>query len=256
MLVPETGEDLPRPVAPKRAVQSLSVAIPAYNEAENIAGMVDDVIREIGLLADDVEIIVVDDGSKDATAEVVRGLAARHPQVRLVRHQVNQGYGAAVFDGLDSATKDLVFFTDGDRQFDLAEVRNLLDRASTADLVVGYRAPRRDPPLRRLNGKGWSLLVTMLFGYTARDIDCAFKLMRRPVIRRLRGEVRSRGATFSAEFLVRAKRAGFRIVEVPIRGHRPRVAGSPTGAKPSVVFRAFGELIRFRLSLWRERAPA
>jgi len=250
---------LPEDVAPRRAGQAgrginISVAIPAYNEAENIAGMIEDVAREVGALADDVEIIVVDDGSKDATAEVVRGLAVRYPQLRLVQHEANQGYGAAVFDGLTSATKELVFFTDGDRQFDLREVRSLLEGLGSADLVVGYRAPRRDPFMRRLNGRGWSLLVTALFGYTARDIDCAFKLMRRSVIDRLKGEVKSRGATFSAEFLVRAKHAGFRIAEVPVRGHRPRVAGSPTGARPAVVFRAFRELVRFRLSLKPQRA--
>lgn len=247
----ESGDDRSPPVVGSRA-RSLSVAIPAYNEAENIVDMIEDVAREIGPLADEVEIIVVDDGSKDATAKRVEELASRVPNLRLVRHAVNQGYGAAVFDGLASATKDLVFFTDGDRQFDLAEVPRLLDAMDSADVVVGYRAPRRDPFLRRLNGKGWSTLVTVLFGYTSRDIDCAFKLMRRSVIERLKDEVQSRGATFSAEFLVRAKRAGFRIVEIPIRGHRPRVAGSPTGAKPSVVFRAFKELLRFRLALWRE----
>ena len=95
-------------------------------------------------------------------------------------------------------------------------------------------------------------MVNLLFGYTARDIDCAFKLMRREVVERIKDEVASRGATFSTEFLVRAKRAGFRICEVPIHGHRPRVAGSPTGARPDVIIRAFRELIRFRMALWSE----
>ena len=129
------------------------------------------------------------------------------------------------------------------------EIEKLLDKIHSADLVVGYRAPRRDPLMRRLNGKGWSWLVTLLFGYTARDIDCAFKLMRREVVDQLRDKVTSGGATFSAEFLVRARLAGFKIVEVPILGHRPRVAGSPTGAKLSVILRAFKELVQFRLSL-------
>ncbi len=234
------------------SIPSLSVVIPAYNEAANIGRMVEEVVRDIGPLTSALEIVVVDDGSTDATATVVEGMTARFPCLRLVRHERNEGYGAAVFDGLTSATMDAVFFTDGDRQFDLREVRSLLEKFPSADLVVGYRSPRRDPLLRRLNGVGWSLLVTTLFGYTARDIDCAFKLMRRKVIDRLRHEVRSRGATFSAEFLVRAKRAGFSIVEVPIRGHRPRVAGSPTGARPAVVARAFKELLRFRVRLWHE----
>ncbi|GJM42757.1 MAG: hypothetical protein DHS20C20_30390 [Ardenticatenaceae bacterium] len=226
--------------------------MPAFNEAENIPNMVADVLRVVPQLADDFEIIVVDDGSRDDTAVVTQQLAAQHPQLRLVQHEMNRGYGTAVLTGLTHATKELVFFTDADRQFDLAEIEKLLEHIETADLVVGYRAPRRDPFMRRLNGKGWSWLVTLLFGYTARDIDCAFKLMRRTVVERLQDEIGSGGATFSAEFLVRAKKAGFKIVEVPIRGHRPRVAGSPTGANLRVITRAFKELVQFRLGLWQE----
>jgi glycosyltransferase involved in cell wall biosynthesis len=233
-------------------MKSITVAMPAYNEAENIEAMVTDVIQVMDPLANDYEVIVVDDGSSDGTGQAVKALEQQYPQVRLVSHEVNQGYGAAVFSGLTNASKELVFFTDSDRQFDLREIERLLERIDEADLVVGYRTPRRDPFMRKLNGRGWSALVTLLFGYTARDIDCAFKLLQRQVIECIQDEVASRGATFSAEFLVRAKRAGFRIVEVPIRGHRPRVAGSPTGARPEVIIRAFKELIRFRVALWRE----
>lgn len=236
-------------------MKSISVTMPAYNEAENIADMVEDVIKVISELTYDYEVIVVDDGSTDGTAEVVKSIAKKYPQLRLIQHPVNQGYGAAVFDGLTNATKELVFFTDSDRQFDLREIKKLLDLIDDADLVVGYRAPRRDPFMRKVNGWGWSMLVTLLFGYTARDIDCAFKLMRRGVIEHLKDKVKSRGATFSAEFLVRAKRSGFRIREVPIRGHRPRTAGSQTGARPDVILRAFKELVKFRITLWREGNP-
>ncbi|WP_420645664.1 glycosyltransferase family 2 protein [Candidatus Leptofilum sp.] len=232
--------------------RSLTVSMPAFNEAENIPGMVADVLRVMPQLANEFELIVVDDGSRDETAVVTQQLARQHPQLKLVQHGENKGYGTAVLTGLTHASKELVFFTDADRQFDLAEIEKLLAHIETADLVVGYRAPRRDPFMRRLNGKGWSWLVTLLFGYTARDIDCAFKLMRREVIARLQNDIGSGGATFSAEFLVRAKQAGFKIVEVPIEGHRPRVAGNPTGANLRVITRAFKELMQFRLGLWRE----
>lgn len=232
--------------------KSLTVSMPAYNEAENIPGMVADVLRILPQLVTEFEVIVVDDGSRDETAVVTQQLAAQHPQVKLVQHGVNRGYGTAVLSGLTNASKELVFFTDADRQFDLSEIEKLLSQIETADLVVGYRQPRRDPFMRRLNGKGWSWLVTLLFGYTARDIDCAFKLMRRSVIERLQDEITSGGATFSAEFLVRAKQAGFKIAEVPLTGHRPRVAGNPTGANLRVIVRAFKELVQFRLGLWRE----
>jgi glycosyltransferase involved in cell wall biosynthesis len=233
-------------------MNSISIIMPAYNEEENIQGMIEDVIATISNSKRDYEVVVVDDGSRDRTAQIVADLGNLYSQVRLVKHEKNQGYGAAVFTGLTSATKDLVFFTDADRQFDLSEIQKLLDEIGPADLVVGYRAPRRDPFMRRLNGQGWSWLVTVLFGYTARDIDCAFKLMKRSVIDRLKTEVRSRGATFSAEFLVRARRAQFTITEVAIVGHRPRSAGSPTGAKPAVIIRAFKELIQFRIALWQD----
>lgn len=238
-------------------MKSLSITMPAYNEAENLPAMIAETIQVVSRLTADYEIIVVDDGSQDATAVVVTQIGQQHPQVRLVQHNVNRGYGTAVWSGLTHASKELIFFTDADRQFDLNEITKLLAKIEQADLVVGYRKPRRDPLLRRLNGKGWSGLVTLLFGYTARDIDCAFKLMRRQVVERLHDEVQSEGATFSAEFLVRAKRAGFRIAEVPLGGHRPRVAGSPTGAKPAVIVRAFKELLQFRRQLWREgKVPA
>ncbi len=226
---------------------SLSVGLPAYNEAENIGPMVDMVRDKIGPLVDDLEIIVVDDGSSDNTAGVVRAMATEDPRVRLIQHDGNQGYGAAVRTALWSASKELVFFTDSDRQFDIGELSHFMPRIAEADMVIGYRHARSDPWHRRLFGNGWSWLVNLLFGYTARDVDCAFKLIKRQVLEAV--TVRSGGAMFSAEFLVRAKQAGFRIVEEPV-SHYPRVAGSQTGARPDVILRAFRELIKMRWALW------
>ena len=223
--------------------------MPAYNEEANIEPQVLDVIEALRPLADDFEVIVVNDGSRDRTGAIVSELAVAHPQVRLVQHPSNQGYGAALYSGFTSATKDLVFLTDSDRQFDLDDLRRLLPLLDRADIAAGYRAPRRDPFMRVLNGIGWSTLVTLFFGYTARDIDCAFKLFRRDILQKI--HMQSRGATFSAEFLVRAKRAGFRIIELGVK-HRPRRAGSQTGARPDVILRAFRELFRLRWQLWFE----
>ena len=229
---------------------SLTVSMPAYNEAENIAEMVDRAKRYVAPLVDDIEIIVVDDGSKDGTGDIVSALSQEDARVRLVRHPVNLGYGAAVRDGVWAATKELVFFTDSDLQFDLSEVERFLPRIAEADMVVGYRIDRSDPWHRRLFGHGWSWLVNLLFGYTARDVDCAFKLFKRQVIDTI--HVQSGGAMFSAEFLVRAKKAGFTIVEEPV-SHFPRTAGSQTGSRPDVILRGFLELFRVRMQLWRER---
>lgn len=232
---------------------SISVCMPAYNEEPNLPGMIKDVVDVMRTRTTDFEIVVTNDGSKDRTGAVLQELAQQYPQLRPVDHPVNQGYGAAVYTAITHASKDLIFFTDSDRQFRLDEIDRLLPYIGEADMVVGFRAPRRDPPLRVLFGKGWSGLVTVLFGYTARDIDCAFKLFRRQVIETVGPHIQSRGATFSAEFLVRTKRAGFTIKEVPV-SHLPRTAGSPTGAKPHVILRAFRELWRFRTQLWREPA--
>jgi glycosyltransferase involved in cell wall biosynthesis len=248
---------------------SISLVLPAYNEAENIEAMVAEAVpaleasvRDANSISGDAstdkvaadglwEIIVVDDGSADDTAAITRRLMETIPQLRLVQHPINQGFGAAVFSGFTSAEKDWIFYTDADRQFVMSELDQFVPLMDQADLIAGYRAPRRDPFMRVVYGKGWSMLCTLLFGYTVRDVDCAFKLFRREIIEELAPSIASRGATFSIEWLVRAKRAGYRFVELPV-SHRPRVAGSQTGANMNVIVRAFRELLGFRMQLWRE----
>jgi glycosyltransferase involved in cell wall biosynthesis len=224
--------------------------MPAYNEEENLPAMIADVVAIMRSRFDEFEIVVTNDGSKDRTGAVLQELAQQYPELKPVSHEVNQGYGAAVFTALSHATKDAIFFTDSDRQFRLEEIDRLVPLLDEADMVVGYRAPRRDPFHRVLFGHGWSALVTLLFGYTARDIDCAFKLLRRQAFLQVAPAILSRGATFSAEWLVLSKRAGYRIAEVPV-GHLPRQAGSQTGARVDVILRAFRELWRFRVRLWK-----
>ena len=230
---------------------SISLVLPAFNEAENIEPMVNEAVPALRACTDDYEIIVVDDGSADDTAAVTQRLIGDTPGLRLVQHPQNQGFGAAVFTGFTSATKDWIFYTDADRQFVLSELAEFVPLMDEADLIAGYRSPRRDPYMRVVYGTGWSTLCTLLFGYTVRDVDCAFKLFRREIIQDLGPSIASRGATFSIEWLVRANRAGYRFVELPVT-HQPRVAGSQTGANLGVVVRAFRELIQFRVSLWRD----
>jgi glycosyltransferase involved in cell wall biosynthesis len=225
--------------------------MPAYNEADNIEPMVAEATPALEANADSHEIIVVDDGSADETAAVTRRVMESYPNVRLVEHPVNKGFGAAVFSGFTSAEKDWIFYTDADRQFVLSELERFVPYMDEADLIAGYRAPRRDPFMRVFYGKGWSALCTLMFGYTVRDVDCGFKLFRREIIESLAPQIASRGATFSIEWLVRAKRADYRFVELPVT-HQPRVAGSQTGANIDVITRAFRELMQVRLQLWRE----
>ncbi|MCC7369573.1 MAG: glycosyltransferase family 2 protein [Chloroflexi bacterium] len=225
---------------------SISAVLPAYNEEQVIAKSVAAMVETFESLDADYEIIVVNDGSRDRTGEILTQLGQENPRVRMVAHQTNQGYGAALWTGFTSARKDLVFLTDGDKQFDVDELKLLLPLLDGADLVIGWRRHRADPPMRLLNAWGWKQLVNLLFGYTARDIDCAFKLFRRSILERV--EVFSRGATFSAEFLIKARRLGYVVRERDV-SHYPRPAGVATGAKPAVIIRAFRELIRLRLNL-------
>jgi glycosyltransferase involved in cell wall biosynthesis len=230
---------------------SISLVLPAYNEADNIEPMVAEAAPVLETIAEDYEIIVVNDGSSDDTAGATRRVMQSHPRVRLVEHPVNKGFGAAVYSGFTHAEKEWIFYTDADRQFVLSELADFVPLMDQADLIAGYRAPRRDPFVRVFYGKGWSMLCTLVFGYTVRDVDCGFKLFRREIIEELAPRIASRGATFSIEWLVRAKRAGYRFAELPVT-HRPRVAGSQTGANIDVIVRAFRELMSFRLQLWRE----
>ena len=232
---------------------SISAVLPAYNEEEVIADSVAAMVETLESLGADYEVIVVNDGSRDRTAAIVEGLGRENPRVRLVSHAENQGYGAALWTGFTSATHDLVFLTDGDKQFDVSELREFLPLLDGADMVIGYREPRADPFIRRLNGWGWNTIVRLLFGYTARDVDCAFKVFRRRILDRV--DVRAKGATFSAEFLIKARRFGY-VIRERRASHYPRPAGQATGAKPAVIIRAFRELFRLRLNLESELAQA
>ncbi len=221
---------------------TLSIFFPAYNEALNIKEAVDAAVRVVDQspYVSDYEVIIVNDGSSDNTLAIAQELASANSHVRVVDHGVNRGYGAALRSGIDAATMDYVFFTDADLQFDIIELQHLLVHLSKYNVVIGYRAPRQDPFMRLLNAKVWNVLNRVLFGLHVRDIDCAFKIFKRDLIQNL--SLKSRGAMISAETLIRLSRQGIEIKEVPV-SHLPRVAGSPTGAKPSVIIRAFREMM-------------
>jgi glycosyltransferase involved in cell wall biosynthesis len=221
---------------------SISIFFPAYNEEENISLAVEKTVRvvEESPYIRAYEIIIVNDGSTDGTLRIAESLARKYPTVRVVNHDVNRGYGAALQSGLAAATMDYVFFTDADLQFDILELQNLVVHIPEHDAVIGYRAPRRDPFMRLINAWGWNTLNRLFFGLKVTDIDCAFKLFRREKVQALR--LKSRGAMISAETLIRLTRSGARIKEIPV-SHLPRLYGSATGARLSVIFRAFREMV-------------
>jgi glycosyltransferase involved in cell wall biosynthesis len=230
-------------------LSGISAFFPAYNEEKNVGPMVERLAAVLPRVSDDWEIVVVDDGSKDRTGELADALAAADPRVRVVHHPVNRGYGGALKSGFAASRKDYVFFTDGDGQFDAGEIDRLLPHVPAYDVVVGYRITRAEGGLRRLNAAAWNRLVRLLFHVPVRDVDCAFKLLKRRVLETVRPE--AEGAMISTELLARAQRAGFRIVEVGVH-HYPRTHGAPTGANPLVILRAFYELFRLYRRIVRE----
>ena len=230
---------------------TLSWFFPAHDEEANLDGLVSEALEVLPTLADTFEIIVVDDGSGDATGRMADELTAAHPGiVRAVHHPTNLGYGAALRSGFRAARHDHVAFTDGDRQFRVVDIGRLIDRMAAddrPDVVVGYRIKRADPLVRTLYARAYRLANRIFFGLKVRDVDCACKLFRRESLAGI--AVDSGGAFFSAELLIKLHAAGRSIAEVGVP-HHPRTAGSATGAKPSVVLRAVRDFWWLRLRMW------
>jgi len=238
-------------------VPRLSYFFPAHNEEANLAGLVEEALATLPELAETFEIIAVDDGSRDATASVAQALADQHPDVvRLVRHPVNLGYGAALRSGFGAARYELIAFTDGDRQFKVADIGRLAERLAgpdAPDVVAGFRIKRADPVVRTLYARVYRLANRIFFDLRVTDVDCACKIFRREALDGLR--VESGGAFFSAELLIKLQAAGSRVAEVGVP-HYPRTAGSATGAKPQVVLRAVRDFWLLRLRMWANSGAA
>jgi glycosyltransferase involved in cell wall biosynthesis len=193
-------------------------------------------------VAEDFEIIIVNDGSKDRTREIADRLAREHDRIRAVHHERNLGYGAAIRSGIQACQKEYLFFTDGDNQFDVSQVSTLVPLISGYDGVIGFRLNRQDPWVRKLNAWAWNRLVRLMLGLKVKDIDCAFKLFRRDIFDQVSLEYT--GAMISTEMLVKIVKHGYKILEVGVL-HSPRLAGKQTGANLRVILRAFRELFVF-----------
>lgn len=220
-------------------MNSISVFFPCYNEQENVERTAEKAISTLEKLNADFEVIIVDDGSSDHTPRIADEISRRDGRVKVVHHQRNLGYGAALQSGFKAAAKELVFYTDGDGQFDVEEMPPLLELMAQYDIVSCYRLNRRDSLIRKINGWCWTKLVCLLFSLKLRDIDCAFKLYKREIFDNI--EMSSTGALIDTEILARAARKGYRITQKGVH-HYPRTAGSQTGANLRVILRAFKEL--------------
>ncbi len=228
-----------QPVRAVARLPGISVFLLAHNEEGNIERVVEGFKAQLPRLADDYEIIVVDDGSGDRTSQIADRIAAADTHIRVVHHSVNRGYGAAVISGICAATKPYVLLCDGDGQFDPADSALLAAKIADYDVVAGRRVRRADRLMRRLNGKAWSVLMRLLFGLRITDVDCGLKLFRRHLLENL--ELQAQGAMITTELMAKLAGRGARITEVDVR-HLPRLTGEQSGNSLRVVIRAFREL--------------
>jgi glycosyltransferase involved in cell wall biosynthesis len=226
--------------------RELSVFFPAFNEEKNIEHTVEYAIDICKQIADQFEIIIVNDGSTDGTGQKCEELMQRFPEIRTVTHMPNRGYGGALKSGFYAAKYEYVVFTDSDGQFDFAQIRNFMPFLDQYKVVIGYRKKRVEGFLRALNAKAWGTLVNILFGMQIRDVDGAFKVIHREIFEKI-PPLEAEGALISTELLVKIKKYGYAIKQVPV-DHLPRKAGKPTGAKVSVILKAFRELF----ALWKK----
>ncbi len=248
----------PRAVSPATGKHGeplrLSIFFPAYYDELNIPRVVEGALRVVDELGiSEYEIIIVEDGSPDRTGEVADRLAAKHERVRVVHHPKNLGYGMALRTGFSEARLDYVFYTDGDNQFDLQELKKFVALIPYTDIVSGFRIKKQYSSYRKLTSHVYNLILRGLFDIQDRDVDCAFKLYPTQLFRRI--ELESRDAMIDAEIAIKARLLGYRSTEVGVT-HLPRLDGVSTGARPSVILRTIREIYRFYRKYHRDIADA
>lgn len=229
------------------AIYSLSVVLPAHNEADNIKNTLDSCVSYLEKNIRQYEIIVVDDGSLDKTREIVKEISSANQKIVLIGHRVNRGYGSALRTGFDKASLEYIFFMDSDGQFDIHDLDRLLPLVGDSNVVIGFRENRADSFIRSINARLYTIYIQLVFGLNVKDIDCAFKIF--PVIAYQSVKpINSDGALFSAEFLLKLKNAGYNFIEVPVR-HFPRQLGTQSGASIRVILKMFRESWKLRNEL-------
>ena len=231
---------------------SLSVFFPAYNDGGTIASLIVAALQCASKLTPNYEVIVVNDGSSDSTAQILHELARVYPQLKIVTHEVNRGYGGALRSGFASATKEIIFYTDGDAQYDPAEIELLWPKMTLGvDLVNGYKVSRSDPWHRIVIGKIYHHTVKIMFGLRVRDVDCDFRLLRRSVFDRVRLEKNS--GVICLEMMKKIQDAGFTIVEVPVH-HYHRAHGQSQFFNFRRVFRTGIDVLKLWYTLVIQRS--
>jgi glycosyltransferase involved in cell wall biosynthesis len=235
------------PAAAPTNSPGLSVFFPAYNDSGTIASLVITAIQSASRLTPDYEIIVVNDGSSDSTGQILEELARLYPQVRVVTHTLNRGYGGALRSGFAAASKEIIFYTDGDAQYDPSEMDVLWQQmAPGTDLVNGFKISRADPLHRIIIGRIYHHTVKTLFGLKVRDVDCDFRLLRRSIFDTVRLEKNS--GVICLEMMKKIQDAGFTIVEVPVH-HYHRAHGHSQFFNFPRVFRTAMDVMKLWFAL-------
>lgn len=234
-----------RKVIVTKVIDSLSVIFPAYNEQANIENTVSKAKEVLTHVATQWEIIIINDGSKDQTHEIVKNLSGQDKRIKIINHDLNRGYGATLKSGLYATQYPWITFMDADGQFDFSEITHFIktQKETSADLVIGYYLRRKVPLYRKLNTYLWKWVVSMLFGLQVRDIDCGFKFISKKVIDTIPNLESERGAFISSELLIKAGKKKFKIVEMGVH-HYPRKVGKGTGSNLNVILKSFFDLFR------------
>ncbi|MBN1634852.1 MAG: glycosyltransferase family 2 protein [Ignavibacteria bacterium] len=233
---------------------TLSVFFPAYYDEKNIDKVVHKAVRILEeLKLKDYEVIIIEDGSPDRTGEVADELARQYEKVRVIHHEKNMGYGATLKDGFLNTKLDYVFYSDGDNQFDLEDIKKFVALIPYTDIVVGYRKKKQYSLYRKFTSLSYNYLLKLIFDINYWDIDCAFKLFKADLFKKI--EIKSVDAFIDAEIMIKAKLMGYRTTEVGVE-HLPRVDGISTGARPSVILRTIREIFEYRKEYKRQLRKA
>ncbi len=229
---------------PDNSQITLSVFFPAYYDELNIGKVARSAVKILEeLKLKDYEIIIIEDGSPDRTGEVADELAGEFPKVRVIHHAKNMGYGATLKDGFVNAKMDYVFYTDGDNQFDLEEMKKFVALIPFSDIVVGYRKHKQYSLYRKFTSLCYNYLLKIIFDIHYWDIDCAFKLFKTDLFRKI--EIKSIDAFIDAEIMLKANLLDYTVTELGVQ-HLPRLDGVSTGARPSVILRTIREIFDYR----------
>ena len=227
-------------------MKSISVFFQAYNDEGTIKDIVLTTDNILKTITDDYEILIIDDASPDNSGKIADELAKKNKKIRVIHHKENKGIGGALVSGYRNSKKEYVFYTDGDAQYDVNEIRKLINLLPKSDIVIGYRKKRSDPLIRKLTSRGYNFLVFLLFGLNVRDVDCSFKLIKKSLIDQI--NLKTSSGFVDDELLWRLKKINKKIIQVPVT-HYPRKSGETQFFKFKPIYDMLLDMFKIRFNL-------